>query len=123
MYCRQILHYVVCTNCCTCFRLTPYNAKKSFKIFRIEVQTFFSLFLLTIISVTMIVCIKSITSNHTTYKAGQKHKKTMKLVSISSAFYTHIFHQYFGAKKISNPKHSFVIFGAKISAKKAHVKC
>jgi len=41
-------------------------------------------------------------------------KHSVTPISISSTFYAHFFRRYFGAKKISNPKHSFVIFGAKI---------
>jgi len=43
-------------------------------------------------------------------------------MSISSTFSERILRWYFGAKKISNPKHSFVIIGAKISAKNARIK-
>jgi len=42
--------------------------------------------------------------------------------SILSTFYSSFFADIL-APKISNPKHSFVIFGAKISAKNARVKC
>jgi hypothetical protein len=38
--------------------------------------------------------------------------------SISSMFYARIFHMKFWRQKISNPKHSFVIFGIKILYKK-----
>ena len=43
------------------------------------------------------------------------------LPSISSTFYASIFCVKFWHQKISNPKHSFAIFGAKISYKK-HVR-
>jgi len=40
------------------------------------------------------------------------------LPSISSMLYVHVFRRKFWRQKISNPKHSFVIFGAKILYKK-----
>jgi len=50
-------------------------------------------------------------------------KMTEAQVRISSTFYVRFFVADILAPNISNPKHSFVVFGAKIFAKKVQVKC
>ncbi len=50
------------------------------------------------------------------------HGKALQGVNFINILRAH-FSPIFWCKKISNPKHSFLIFGAKILAKKARVKC